>query len=129
MTSLPSDPRQRLALLVKQKRAKEGLGVNEAARACGVYGSTISRIERLELPNLPDGKTLLKLGRWLGVPVSQMLGEEPVSRASTKPLAPSPPEILEVHLRADKNLSPEAAEALAKMFRVLYEQSIKGKKE
>jgi hypothetical protein len=34
----------------------------------------------------------------------------------------STPELVEVHLRADKNLSPEAAKALAQMFKAIYEQ-------
>lgn len=128
-SSLPTDPRQRLAVLIKNKRKRDGLGVNEAARACGVYGSTISRIERLELPNLPDGKTLVKLAKWLETPLSQLLGEDRPAKATAKLPEVSPPETLEVQLRADKNLSVEAAEALSKMFKVLYDQAVKGNKE
>ena len=32
------------------------------------------------------------------------------------------PEIVEAHLRADKNLSPETAKALSELFRVAYAQ-------
>lgn len=127
-SSLPADPGKRLALLVKQKRLRDGIGVNQAAKACGVCASTISRIEHLKLPNLPDGKTLLKLGQWLGVPVSQLLGDVGVIRSDASPLGASPPEVLEVHLRADKKLTPEAAAALSKMFQVLYEQTLISKK-
>ncbi len=32
------------------------------------------------------------------------------------------PEIVEAHLRADKNLTPETAKALSELFRVAYSQ-------
>jgi hypothetical protein len=32
------------------------------------------------------------------------------------------PEIVEAHLRADKNLTPETAKALSELFRVAYKQ-------
>jgi len=35
------------------------------------------------------------------------------------------PEFVEVHLRADKNLTPDTADALSKMFRQLYEKVAK----
>ena len=34
-------------------------------------------------------------------------------------------EIVEAHLRADKNLSPETAKALSEVFRIAYEQFAK----
>ena len=34
----------------------------------------------------------------------------------------STPEIVEAHLRADRNLSPETADALSQLFRVAYSQ-------
>jgi hypothetical protein len=34
----------------------------------------------------------------------------------------STPSIVEAHLRADKNLQPETAKALAELFRVAYKQ-------
>jgi hypothetical protein len=34
----------------------------------------------------------------------------------------SMPEIIEAHLRADRNLTPETAKALSEMFRVAYNQ-------
>lgn len=37
------------------------------------------------------------------------------------------PSAVEVHLRADRNLDPSAAEALAAMFRHLYEGVASGK--
>jgi hypothetical protein len=32
------------------------------------------------------------------------------------------PEIVEAHLRADKNLTPDTAKALSELFRVAYQQ-------
>jgi len=58
--------------------------------------------------------------------VSELLQEEQ-KRAPSTMLKSTLPEYVEVHLRADKNLSPKTAKALAEMFKALYEQSITGK--
>lgn len=121
--SLPADPGQRIALLVKQKRLRDGLGVIQAAKACGVCASTISRIENLKLPNLPDGKTLLKLGKWLETTVGVLLGEEVPVNAKNTHFEALPPEILEIHLKADKSLHPTDAKALAEVFKLMYYRS------
>ncbi len=105
--------------LIKAKRGEKKLGLREAARDSGVSASTLSRLERKTTTSLPDVETLNRLATWLNVPVEAILGN--------RELIPDqhPPELrtidkIEIHLRADKDLKPETAEALATAFRVLY---------
>jgi transcriptional regulator with XRE-family HTH domain len=118
----PADVKKRISLAIKAKRRKEKLGVRAAAKACEIDASTLSRLERGIYTTLPDAGTLAKLSNWLGVSVDSLLEADPLP---TKGEAQSNtvPEIVEVHLRADKNLSPKTAEALADMFKALYEQA------
>lgn len=126
-SSLPKDPKNRIAVLLRAKRRADGLSVNKAAVACGLNAGTISRLERALLPNLPDAKTLQKIAAWLGVPVSQLLGEGGNEKQGDLPAA-STTEIMEVYLRADKNLDQDSAKALAEMFKILYANAVRSKK-
>ncbi len=116
-----SRPQDRISLLIKAKRTETGLGVREAAKVVKISAATFSRLERGIGETLPDVTTLEKLARWIGVPLGELLdpGEElqgPGPKAST-------PDLVEVHLRADKNLTPDTAKALAQMFRTVYQQA------
>ena len=66
---------------------------------------------------MPDTRTLTALTQWLGVSVEQMLG---IDKPSQSPL--STPDMVKAHLRADRNLNSEAAEALSEVFRLAYTQ-------
>lgn len=110
-----------LAGLIKAKRRKEEIGLRAAARDSGVSPSTLSRIERGGTTSLPDAETIAKLASWLNVPIGTLLGEQDRQDSVDEPDL-SMPELVEVHLRADKNLSPKTAQALANMFRLLYDQ-------
>lgn len=111
----------RISLKIKAKKRETGLGVREAAKAAGISAATFSRLERGTAATLPDVGTLEKLARWLGVTLGDLLGERSAPRGTT-PEA-STPDLVEVHLRADRNLTPETAKALAEMFKVLYQQA------
>jgi len=100
------------------------MGVREAAADCGVSAATLSRLERGITPQLPDATTLTKLAKWLGTSVSELLVERSSESDGTPPQNTTP-EFVEVHLRADKKLTPETADALSKMFRQLYENVAK----
>ena len=126
-----------ISALIKAKRREEELGLRAAALACGLSPSTLSRLERAVPSSFPDADTLTKLATWLNVPVASLLSGNPapVSQIATASKATkrnqqskekalerlSTPEVVEVHLRADQNLSPETAQALAGMFKALYE--------
>jgi hypothetical protein len=62
---------------------------------------------------------LIKLMRWADVPLEKVVETGQV-RGALGRAERSTPEAIEVHLRADKNLSAQAAEAIAKMVRVAY---------
>lgn len=111
---------------IKAKRRETGLGLRATAENSKISASTLSRIERGAATSLPDAATLTKLAKWLDTSVNSLLKTE--DRPDNSPTQ-STPEIVEVHLRADKNLNPKTAESLAKMFNMLYEQLIESQKE
>ena len=121
----------RISGLIKARRRESNISLREAARQSGMSPSTLSRLERGATPSLPDTENLDRLARWLGMPVNELITpdseEQPKGRKSSKKLSQKPPEMnmpefVEVHLRADKNLSPETASALAELFRLAYKQ-------
>lgn len=124
----------RVSSLIKAKRREREMGLRAAADESGVSASTLSRLERGAAASLPDSATLTKLGEWLDIPLSSLLSNKPEPKGHEPTL--TTPEVVEVHLRADQELSPATARALAQMFRTLYEhcvdtqaQEAKGKKK
>jgi transcriptional regulator with XRE-family HTH domain len=120
-------PLKQISLLIKAKRRQnDNQPLREAAKNAKISAATLSRLERGLSATLPDAMTLNKLAQWLGVPVSELLQEK---QGQTKAWVPEStlPEYVEVHLRADKNLSPKTAKALAQMFKALYEHSTSNK--
>jgi transcriptional regulator with XRE-family HTH domain len=113
----------RISLLLKAKRRETALGVREAAKAASISAATFSRLERGLSATLPDVVTLGKLARWLGVSLDYLLGGQTTVQDEASLPQVSMPDLLEVHLRADKNLTPETAKALAEMFKLLYQQA------
>jgi transcriptional regulator with XRE-family HTH domain len=97
-----------------------------------VSASTLSRIENGI--GVPDSATLARLAAWLGIPLERLMrgsllgenGELGTSEAYVEPViyypTESTPSIVEAHLRADRNLKPDMAKALAELFRVAYSQ-------
>lgn len=109
---------QALAAMVRAKRG--GLGLRAAAREIGeISASTLSRVEQ---GNVPDLDTFVRLCRWLGVESQQFY----VHTGNKVPERPSTPETIEAHLRADRALDPETADAMARMIRLLYSAAIRG---
>jgi transcriptional regulator with XRE-family HTH domain len=111
-----------LAHYVQWKMDQEGLSLRQVARKAKVSAATLSRIlKKGRNRPRPDVDTLVKVLRWADVPIDkivatkQILSVAAIARQST-------PEAIEVHLRADKNLTAEAAEAIARMVRVAYAQ-------
>ncbi len=114
------DPEQ-LADHVRARRRAEGLSIRQAAKVIGISAPTLSRVERGDY--LPERDTLFKLARWVEMPIDEALdlpSQEERNRLVHSPGA-STLEAIELHLRADKELSREDAGALAEMFRVAYE--------
>ena len=110
-----------LPAMIKAKRREERLGLRASAEKSGVSPSTLSRLERGISTALPDTETLTKLAVWMNVSLDEILLKDRPNPDADSP-KPTTPEIVEVHLRADKNLSSETAKTLAEMFKLLYNQ-------
>jgi transcriptional regulator with XRE-family HTH domain len=112
---------------VRAKRRGKKLSIREAAQEVGVSAPTMSRVER---GHLPERENLLRLARWVGVRIDPVL--HPAARGARNALVHDPAastvEAVELHLRADKNLSRDDAEALTEMFRLAYDV-LSGKRE
>jgi transcriptional regulator with XRE-family HTH domain len=123
--SMKANDLARIGALIKAKRRRSGQGLRAAAEDCGVSSSTLSRLERGDSSSFPDAETLTKLAHWLHTTVSAVLSEKP-KQADDPEL--TTPEVVEVHLRADKRLSADTATALGRAFRLLYDQMAKDPK-
>jgi transcriptional regulator with XRE-family HTH domain len=93
--------------LLRDRRGKGG--IREVAHEIGISPATLSRVENGKLPDLD---TFSKVCRWLRIDPGEVLGckSEVLSSGSLQDNA------ISAHLRADKNQSPEAAQALAEMI-------------
>jgi transcriptional regulator with XRE-family HTH domain len=107
----------RLGALIKAKRREKKIGLRAAGEESKVSASTLSRLERGAATTLPDSDTLTKVAKWLEVPVSSLLSDR---QAEGREPTLNTPEVVEVHLRADRQLSIETAQALSEMFKTLY---------
>lgn len=122
---------QELGELVKRQRQRTKLSLREVATTTGVSASTLSRVENGV--GTPDSATLARLAQWLGVPLERLMSGSLLSQSdASDPVVYYPtestPSIVEAHLRADKNLQPDTAKALAELFRVAYNQFSAGAK-
>src|ERR1043166_8946806 len=113
-----------LGRAIKRRREELQLSLRDVADQTNVSASTLSRIENGT--GKPDADNIARLTSWLDMPLERILtrGREDASDAKAVVYFPheSTPEIVEAHLRADRNLSPETADALSQLFRVAYSQ-------
>ena len=101
---------EKLASLVRSKRGTRGL--RETAKEIGnVSPSTISRVEN---GKTPDMDTFLALCNWLEVPPAELM------KNTQDETDLNTPEAIEIQLRADKNLEPAIANALASLVKAAY---------
>ena len=114
---------EELGRALKRRREEMGLSLRDLANETGVSASTLSRIENGT--GKPDADNIARLTAWLDMPMERIIGRQsdtpenkPVVYFAREPT----PEIVEAHLRADRNLSPETAAALSELFRVAYAQ-------
>ena len=115
---------EELGRAVKRRREELGLSLRDVADKTSVSASTLSRIENGT--GKPDADNIARLTSWLEVPVERILSARSVQDDSQQAVVYYPqepvPEIVEAHLRADRNLTPETAAALSELFRVAYTQ-------
>jgi len=115
---------EELGRAVRRRREELGLSLRDVADKTSVSASTLSRIENGT--GKPDAENIARLTSWLDVPVERILNARSSQDDASQPVVYFPqepvPEIVEAHLRADRNLSPETAAALSELFRVAYAQ-------
>ncbi|HKO97752.1 MAG TPA: helix-turn-helix transcriptional regulator [Pyrinomonadaceae bacterium] len=115
---------QELGRAIRRRREELNLSLRDVADQTNVSASTLSRIENGT--GKPDADNIARLTTWLDVPLQRILGGGREERGEPKAVVYYPnestPEIVEAHLRADRNLSPETADALSELFRVAYSQ-------
>ena len=121
--------REELGQLIRAKRKKERLTLEIAAHQCGVSSATLWRLEqqittsvepKRRLPE-PDTGTLGAVTQWLGVSLGRVL-DTTLSDGVAGMTGGNTPDVIEAHLRADRNLDPQAAAALGRMFRLAYKE-------
>src|SRR5687767_6866057 len=113
-----------LGRAVRRKREELSASLRDVADVTGVSASTLSRIENGT--GKPDADNIARLTNWLDVPMERIMGGRPAEDEDAKAVVYYPrestPEIVEAHLRADRNLTSETASALSELFRVAYAQ-------
>jgi len=90
--------------ILREKRG--GRGMREVAAEIGVSLATLSRVEA---GKLPDIDTFKKICKWLEIDAGKVLG----IKSEVKPGVVSMPS---VNWKADRNLSPKTACALAELI-------------
>jgi len=115
---------EELGRAIRRKREGLGLSLRDVADETSVSASTLSRIENGT--GKPDADNIARLTSWLDVPMERILGRQGADSDGEKAVVyfarESTPEIVEAHLRDDRNLTPETASALSELFRVAYTQ-------
>ena len=99
--------------MVRTKRGTRGL--RETAKEIGnISPSTLSRVENAKMP---DMETFLLLCDWLQVPPAELIkNTEDTGKSSVL----DTPDAITIQLRADKNLDPAIANALAALVKAAY---------
>ena len=115
---------EELGRAIRRKREELGLSLRDVANETDVSASTLSRIENGT--GKPDAENIARLTSWLDVPMERILARRQNNDEDAKAVVYFPrestPEIVEAHLRADRNLTSETAAALSELFRVAYTQ-------
>src|SRR5947208_8432758 len=109
---------------MRRRREQQGMSLRDVAEETGVSASTLSRIENGT--GKPDADNIARLAAWLDMPIERVMHGGHRSATDPKPVVYYPhestPEIVEAHLRADRQLSPETAKTSSAPFRVSYNQ-------
>lgn len=112
----------------REVRLEREVTLRQVSLATGVSIQTLSRIERGDANDV-ESQRLLALANWANLPLENFQDRDTVNLPKVVPKGASTPDIVELHLRADKHLSSKTAELLAKMFRAAYREVAAEKKE
>ncbi len=115
---------EELGRAIRRRREELELSLRDVADQTNVSASTLSRIENGT--GKPDADNIARLTSWLDMPLERILTGRSTESGEAKAVvyfpSESTPEIVEAHLRADRNLTRETADALSEVFRVAYSQ-------
>lgn len=109
---------------LRRVRIQRQLTLREVAEETGISVPSLSRIERGSAKEFKSG-TLLSLARWLGVDINDLSGSPPPVKRRGGKIIEATPDVVELHLRADRKLDRKSATALANLFRLAYEKLAK----
>lgn len=112
------------ATRVQAKRKAEDLSLRAAAKQLGMSAATLSRVESGN--HLPERDHLLRLASWAGVPLGPV-AKAGSARHDIHSEGAGTLEAVELHLRADQDLSSDDAELLVQLVRTAYEGMSKRK--
>jgi transcriptional regulator with XRE-family HTH domain len=104
-----------LVAALDSKRRAEGLSWRRLATKTGVSQSTLTRMQQ---GKRPDVDTFASLIRWLGIPAEVFLKSENPQRK--KASEPHPVALLSAQLRAKREMSPEALQAVEELIQAAY---------
>jgi transcriptional regulator with XRE-family HTH domain len=113
-----------LGALLHAKRGVKGLRAvaKEITEKYGpVSSSTLSRVEQ---GNVPDLDTFVRICRWLEIPTERLMYGSTQSKPSHRQQDTA--EVIKAHLRADRTLDPNTADALMKMIQLVYDAAKNG---
>ena len=99
-----------LGQLVFAERTRRGMSLREAAADTEIPLNTLARVEKGHVPDLQKFKRLVE---WCGADIQQFFEVHERATATT--------EVIAEHLRADRNLPPDAADRIAAIVGDLYE--------
>src|SRR5205814_8258015 len=98
---------------MRRRREQQGMSLRDVADETGVWASTLSRIENGT--GKPDADNIARLTAWLNMPMERVMSGRADDADGSKAVVYFPqeatPDIVEAHLRADRNLTEETAKA------------------
>lgn len=118
-------PLEQLGSELKRRRRERQLSLRAVELQTGVSPATLSRLER---GNTPDLSVVEKIANWLGVSVATA-GAQRESLSSTVKTDEDLKRTIAVHLRANKKLSSELAEAIAETFDMVVRLELEKQKK
>lgn len=113
---------------LREVRSEREMTLKDVYDATGISIPTLSRVERGEATAV-ENKTIFILAAWANLPLTLFQKAAPALTPKRGAKTVSTPDIVEIHLRADKNLNSKTAELLAKMFRAAYTQAASESKD
>jgi transcriptional regulator with XRE-family HTH domain len=116
MASTTVDVGALYAALDAKRKAGDSTSWREIARELGISPSTFTRLAQGRRPDVDTFATLLQ---WLGMPAEQFLRTEDSEREAPEAVA-----MISTYLRADRNLTKEAAESLEELIQVAYRMAL-----